>query len=188
MSNEFENQIKEEVFKEKITNFFRNYKPWIIFLSLILIAIPIFLQIYFFYIKKNNENLLSQYLKAETLLNNNEAEAVNIFDKIKDNKNETISLLATDKLLQIYLAKNENQKVDILIDQKQNKSSLEIYDELKRIKKVLYNFDRIQEEEILKHLNNNKVKIFKQTAKKLLYDFYMKNNQYEKAKQIIKDY
>lgn len=188
MSNEFENQIKEEVFKEKITNFFRNYKPWIIILSMIAITGPIIFQVYFFYIEKNDENLLSEYLKAETLLNNNEAEAVNIFNKIKDNKNETISLLATGKLLEIYLSKNDHQKVDILINHKQNKSSLEMYDELKRIKKVLFSFDKIQEEEILKLLDNKKVKIFKQTAKKLLYDFYMKNNQYEKAKQIIKDY
>ena len=61
--------------------------------------------------------------------------------------------------------------------------------ELSEIKKLILNFDSINENEILNlsKISNNKNK-FKLIKTKLLYDYYIKSNQLEKAKQIQRNF
>ena len=57
------------------------------------------------------------------------------------------------------------------------------------IKKVILNFDSISENEILNLTKNKKNKDnFKLLKTKLLYDYYIKSNQLEKAKQIQRNF
>ena len=64
MSNELESQIKESLFREKIEKFYKKNKILIIVFFTILIVTPIFIQINSYLNKKNNYNLLEQYLKS----------------------------------------------------------------------------------------------------------------------------
>ena len=74
MSNEFENQIKEEVLNDKIHNFFKNYRIVIIIIIILIILIPITLQTYLFIDQRNKQKLLTDYLKAEVMIGMKETE------------------------------------------------------------------------------------------------------------------
>ena len=62
-----------------------------------------------------------------------------------------------------------------------------MFEELSEIKKVILYFDDIKESEILNISKDNKSN-FKLIKTKLLYDYYLKSNQLEKAKQVQKNY
>ena len=49
MSNELETQIEDDLFKDKVSNFFKKNKILVIALVLILIVLPISVQVVFFY-------------------------------------------------------------------------------------------------------------------------------------------
>ena len=70
--NEFEFEVKDQLFKDKLINFYNKNKSALILLFLFLIFVPILLQIYFFLQNKKKEKLLAQYLQAEILLETNE--------------------------------------------------------------------------------------------------------------------
>mgnify|MGYP001357592865 FL=1 len=49
MANEFEDEIRNEVFSDKLNYFFKKYKKIIILVSIIIISIPVCLQFYLFF-------------------------------------------------------------------------------------------------------------------------------------------
>tara|TARA_X000000950_G_scaffold185975_1_gene225192 strand:+ start:884 stop:1501 length:618 start_codon:yes stop_codon:yes gene_type:complete len=184
MSNELERQIKESLFKEKIEKFYKKNKILIIVLFITLIITPIFIQINSYLNKKNNENLLEQYLKAESLIKKNNNQALEILENLTNSQNQTIQKLALNRTVDIYL--NQGQKNKALLQfEKIRDFDNKLFDELNNIKKVILKFDTIKENEILDLLKiDNKNDSFILIKKKLLYDFYIKSNQLKKAKQI----
>lgn len=189
MSNELENQIKEEVQKDKINAFYKKYKKVINTIFALIILLPIIFQILLYYNKKKDADLLSEYLKAETLIENNEKEAVDILLKLADNKNETISLLSLNRLIEYYISKDKKSNALELLENDNKNFDLSILNELKNIKKVIINFNSIKEQEILQLLNSkDKNSSFKLIKKRLLIDFYINNNQLEKAEQVKKTF
>ena len=184
MSNELENQIKESLFKEKIEKFYKKNKILIIVFFIILIVTPIFIQINSYLNKKNNENLLEQYLKAESLIKKDDNQALEILENLTNSQNQTIQKLALNRTVDIYL--NQGQKDKALLQfEKVRDFDNKLFDELNNIKQVILKFDTIKESEILDLLKiDNKNDSFILIKKKLLYDFYIKSNQLNKAKQI----
>lgn len=184
MSNELESQIKESLFKEKIEKFYKKNKILIIVFFTILIVTPIFIQINSYLNKKNNENLLEQYLKAESLIKKDDNQALEILENLTNSQNQTIQKLALNRTVDIYL--NQGQKDKALLQfEKIRDFDNKLFDELNNIKQVILKFDTIKESEILDLLKiDNKNDSFILIKKKLLYDFYIKSNQLNKAKQI----
>ena len=184
MSNELESQIKESLFKEKIEKFYKKNKILIIVFFIILIVTPIFIQINSYLNKKNNENLLEQYLKAESLIKKDDNQALEILENLRNSQNQTIQKLALNRTVDIYL--NQGQKDKALLQlEKISDFDNKLFDELNNIKQVILKFDTIKESEILELLKiDNKNDSFILIKKKLLYDFYIKSNQLNKAKQI----
>jgi len=90
MSKELENQIEEDLFKDKATHFFKKYRKLLILLLILFITVPSFYQIYKSYNLKKNSNLLTDYSKAMLILNGNEPNnAIHLFEKlIKNHDNE----------------------------------------------------------------------------------------------------
>ena len=184
MSNELESQIKESLFKEKIEKFYKKNKILIIVFFIILIVTPIFIQINSYLNKKNNENLLEQYLKAESLIKKDDNQALEILENLTNSQNQTIQKLALNRTVDIYL--NQGQKDKALLQfEKIRDFDNKLFDELNNVKQVILKFDTIKESEILDLLKiDNKNDSFILIKKKLLYDFYIKSNQLNKAKQI----
>jgi len=185
MSNELESQIKESLFKEKIEKFYKKNKILIIVFFIILIVTPIFIQINSYLNKKNNENLLEQYLKAESLVKTDNNQALEILENLTNSQNQTIQKLALNRTVDIYL--NQGQKDKALLQfEKIRDFDNKLFDELNNVKQVILKFDTIKESEILDLLKiDNKNDSFILIKKKLLYDFYIKSNQLNKAKQIL---
>jgi predicted negative regulator of RcsB-dependent stress response len=185
MSNELESQIKESLFKEKIEKFYKKNKILIIVFFIFLIVTPIFIQINSYLNKKNNENLLEQYLKAESLVKTDNNQALEILENLTNSQNQTIQKLALNRTVDIYL--NQGQKDKALLQfEKIRDFDNKLFDELNNVKQVILKFDTIKESEILDLLKiDNKNDSFILIKKKLLYDFYIKSNQLNKAKQIL---
>ena len=185
MSNELESQIKESLFKEKIEKFYKKNKILIIVFFITLIVTPIFIQINSYLNKKNNENLLEQYLKAESLIKKDDNQALEILENLTNSQNQTIQKLALNRTVDIYL--NQGQKDKALLQlEKISDFDNKLFDELNNVKQVILKFDTIKESEILELLKiDNKNNSFILIKKKLLYDIYIKSNQLIKAKQIL---
>ena len=188
MSNELENQIKEEVFKDKINYFYKKNKKFFIITSFIIILVPIVLQILLYYNYKKKAYLLSEYLRAEILIEKDKTQGLEILKRLKSESNETISLLSFNRLLEYYISNDDKKNAIQILDNYNKKVNYNIGSDLKMIKKVILNFDYIQEPEILQLLDHkNKSSNFNLIKKKLLIDFYTKNNQLNKANQIKKN-
>ena len=188
MSNELETQIEDDLFKDKVSNFFKKNKILVVALALIVIVLPISIQVVFFYNEKKQEQFLSKYIEAEILLDNNDIKGIQILNTIKEKGNDTIKLLAISKLLEHYISNNQKDKaIQILNNNKDFNNRM--FEELTEIKKVILNFDTITENQILNFTQDKKNKDnFKLIKTKLLYDYYIKSNQFEKAKQVKRNF
>ena len=188
MSDELETQIEDDLLKDKVSNFFKKNKILVIALVLILIVLPISIQVFFFYNDKKQEKFISKYIEAEILVDNNDIKGIEILNTIKEKGNDTIKLLAMSKLVEHYINNNQKDKaIEILNNTKVFNNSMFI--ELSEIKKLILNFDSINENEILNLTKNtNNKDNFKLIKTKLLYDYYIKSNQLEKAKQIQRNF
>ena len=185
MSNELESQIKESLFKEKIEKFYKKNKILIIVFFITLIVTPIFIQINSYLNKKNNENLLEQYLKAESLIRTDNNQAFEILKNLTNSQNQTIQKLALNRTVDLYLNQGQKDKALLQLEKISNFDN-KLFDELNNVKQVILKFDTIKESEILELLKiDNKNNSFVLIKKKLLYDFYIKSNQLNKAKQIL---
>ena len=184
--NNLETELKEEVLKERINRFYHKNKIFIKFALLFFIIVPILIQIFFYFDYKKKENLLSEYLRAEILINTDENKAIEILNQLKKTNNQTVVLLSTNKLLDYYLEKNETKKALDLINNIDLSIKEDYLKELYNIKKTIINFEYLEESNILKFLKTDNKDIFKLLKNKLLYDYYIKNNQIQKAIQIDK--
>ncbi len=183
MSKELETQIEDELFNEKLKKFYLKNKILIILFIFLVLTIPLLFQFYKYYQLKQNEKSISLYVQSKLLSEKEFNKKIQILEKLKIGKNETTKFLAVSELIEIYTKKNNKQKAIFEIDSTINQFTDEKLIELLNIKKVIIKFDTINEKEILDLLNLTKNSNFKIIKNKLLYDFYIKNNQTKKALQ-----
>ena len=182
MSN-IDAEIKDEILKDKFKIFYNKYRLYILISVFIIILTPIIFQIYIHNENTNRSSLISEYLKAEKMLDTKNNEAILILDKLKNSNNEIISILSLNKLLDYYLLNNKDKAINLL-DNYKFSFKQSYLNELQNIKKAILNFDKINENQILNLLSTKESEKFKNIKKKLLYDFYIKNGQAKKAKQM----
>ena len=187
MSNELETQIEDDLLKDRFSNFFKRNKIIVFILILLLIVLPISLQIFFFYNDKKQEKFISKYIEAEILIDNNDVKGIEILNTIKVKGNDTIKLLAISKLAEYYINNNQKDKALRILNSTKVFNN-KVFQELTEIKKVILNFDSIRENKILSFAKDNNKYNFKLLKTKLLYDYYIKSNQLEKAEQVQKNF
>ncbi len=189
MSSELENQIKDDLFRDKVIKFFSQYKKYLITLLILLITIPSFYHAFKAYERNKSEKILEDYSKAIMMLSNeNLDEADKIFTKLLNEKNESIIISSLNKIIEINLKKKNPKKNIILIDDILNSKKLSALNtELLKIKKALLIFDKADEKTMLDLLNKNeKQSKFYSLSMQILVDFYISKNELLKANEIQK--
>jgi len=189
MSSELENQIKDDLFRDKVIKFFSQYKKYLITLLILLITIPSFYHAFKAYERNKSEKILEDYSKAIMMLGNeNLDEADKIFTKLLNEKNEAIMISSLNKIIEINLKKKNPKKNIILIDDILNSKKLSALNtELLKIKKALLIFDKADEKTMLDLLNkNDKQSKFYSLSMQILVDFYISKNELSKANEIQK--
>ena len=189
MSSELENQIKDDLFRDKVIKFFSQYKKYLITLLILLITIPSFYHAFKAYERNKSEKILEDYSKAIMMLSNeNLDEADKIFTKLLNEKNEAIMISSLNKIIEINLKKKNPKKNIILIDDILNSKKLSALNtELLKIKKALLIFDKADEKTMLDLLNkNDKQSKFYSLSMQILVDFYISKNELSKANEIRK--
>lgn len=189
MSSELENQIKDDLFRDKVIKFFSQYKKYLITLLILLITIPSFYHAFKAYERNKSEKILEDYSKAIMMLGNeNLDEADKIFTKLLNEKNEAIMISSLNKIIEINLKKKNPKKNIILIDDILNSKKLSALNtELLKIKKALLIFDKADEKTMLDLLNKNeKQSKFYSLSMQILVDFYISKNEVSKANEIQK--
>ena len=189
MSSELENQIKDDLFRDKVIKFFSQYKKYLITLLILLITIPSFYHAFKAYERNKSEKILEDYSKAIMMLSNeNLDEADKIFTKLLNEKNESIIISSLNKIIEINLKKKNSKKNIIIIDDILNSKKLSALNtELLKIKKALLIFDKADEKTMLGLLNKNeKQSKFYSLSMQILVDFYISKNELSKANEIRK--
>ena len=189
MSSELENQIKDDLFRDKVIKFFSQYKKYLVTLLILLITIPSFYHAFKVYERNKSEKILEDYSKAIMMLGNeNLDEADKIFTKLLNEKNEAILISSLNKIIEINLKKKNPKKNIILIDDILNSKKLSALNtELLKIKKALLIFDKADEKTMLGLLNKNeKQSKFYSLSMQILVDFYISKNELSKANEIQK--
>ena len=189
MSSELENQIKDDLFRDKVIKFFSQYKKYLITLLILLITIPSFYHAFKAYERNKSEKILEDYSKAIMMLGNeNLDEADKIFTKLLNEKNEAIMISSLNKIIEINLKKKNPKKNIILIDDILNSKKLSALNtELLKIKKAILIFDKADEKTMLGLLNKNeKQSKFYSLSMQILVDFYISKNELLKANEIQK--
>ena len=189
MSSELENQIKDDLFRDKVIKFFSQYKKYLITLLILLITIPSFYHAFKAYERNKSEKILEDYSKAIMMLSNeNLDEADKIFTKLLNEKNEAIMISSLNKIIEINLKKKNPKKNIILIDDILNSKKLSALNtELLKIKKALLIFDKADEKTMLDLLNKNENQSkFYSLSMQILVDFYISKNELSKANEIQK--
>ena len=189
MSSELENQIKDDLFRDKVIKFFSQYKKYLITLLILLITIPSFYHAFKAYERNKSEKILEDYSKAIMMLSNeNLDEADKIFTKLLNEKNEAILISSLNKIIEINLKKKNPKKNIIIIDDILNSKKLSALNtELLKIKKALLIFDKADEKTMLDLLNKNeKQSKFYSLSMQILVDFYISKNELSKANEIRK--
>ena len=185
MSNEFENEVKEELFSEKIIYLFKKNKFKILFLILFIILVPLFFQINNLLRDNQNQKLFFEYSNILNYQGDSENKLVkNKLNELLNSSNETISLLAFNKLIDLnkefYL--NNIEALNNIIKNK----NIEIEKkDLINIKKSLLVFDYATESQMLELLDikNNKSSFYK-IKLQIIRDFYQSKNQINKVNEI----
>ena len=189
MSSELENQIKDDLFRDKVIKFFSQYKKYLVTLLILLITIPSFYHAFKAYERNKSEKILEDYSKAIMMLSNeNLDEADKIFTKLLNEKNEAIMISSLNKIIEINLKKKNPKKNIIIIDDILNSKKLSALNtELLKIKKALLIFDKADEKTMLDFLNKNeKQSKFYSLSMQILVDFYISKNELSKANEIQK--
>ena len=187
MSSEFEKEIKEDVLVDKALNFFASYKTYILIIGFLLILFPITYQVKILLDKKKNEQeleILSGFISKNE---DNISKNLNTLEKLTLSKNTIISSLSINKILDSETIKKE-EKIKLLDNILNNKNFSEENIESLKIKKALLIFDNMDEAELLNLLNNkNKIDNYRNINLKLIYDFYLSKEQYNKAEEFKKN-
>ncbi|EMH80327.1 hypothetical protein HIMB114_00007150 [alpha proteobacterium HIMB114] len=187
MKKEIDIVIEDELFKDKLSKFYNINKKKIISLAVIIIFIPIIFQLFVYVQNKNNEKLITEYLRAEILSEENLVESIRILNNLILSNNDTIVSLSVNKLIDINIKKKNYNLAIKKISELKHKFKNKELDDLIKIKKTLLLYDSLNEAEILNLIKiDQESDTFINIKKKLLYDFYIKNNQFIKANQILK--
>lgn len=186
MSNELDNQINESIYNDKILNFYKKNKYYIIFFILIIILGPILYQIKLTMDNNSSAKDLEKYaIITNEVIKKNQNEAINQFIQLTSSKNDTVVMLSLNQL--ISLTKQPYTEVIKILDNliKKNKLSNKNTDLLK-IKKSLLIFDNASEQEMLELLDikSNNESYFKKIILQILSDYYLSQNQKNKAQEI----
>lgn len=187
MINNLENEINQELKKDKLLNFYKKNKIKIISLIIFLIILIFGYQFRAYYINKKNSEYIEKILLSTIYLDQESQKGIDSLNEIKDKINsDTIVILSSYQLIDFYLKKNNKQKAleEIIYLRKKLKNNSNAL-ELINIKEAIIRFDQIEEKDILKLLKNEKKENFMSIKKKLFYDFYTKKGQLNKAKQFI---
>lgn len=186
MSNELDNQISESIYSDKILNFFKKNKYYIIFFTVLIILGPIFYQVKLTMDNNSSAKDLEKYaIIANEVVKKNQNEAINQLIQLTSSKNDTVVMLSLNQL--ISLTNQPYTEVIKILDNliKKNKLSNKNTDLLK-IKKSLLIFDNASEQEMLELLDikSNKESHFKKIILQILSDYYLSKNQKNKAEEL----
>ena len=163
MSNELDNQINESIYNDKILNFLKKNKYYIIFFTILIILGPIFYQVKLTIDNNSSAKDLEKYaIITNEVVKKNQNEAINQLIQLTNSKNDTVVMLSLNQLIE--LTKQPYTEVVKILDNliKKNKLSNNNTDLLK-IKKSLLIFDNASEQEMLELLDikSNKESHFK---------------------------
>ena len=151
---------------------------------ILILSLPIYEE---FKIKKNAK-ILQKYSSALLYLSTNKKqEGIKILnDLMIDSSNNKIKILATNKLLSLYIKERNIDEALIVLNKILSDKNIDKDEkDLLNIKKVLLKFDNINENEILQLLKpNKKNNSFKKLSYLILLDFYTMKNQKIKIKEI----
>lgn len=186
MNNNLENEIREELEKEKILNFYNKNKKKIIFFIIFIILFIFGYQFQSLYQKKNNSEDIEKILLSKIYLDNKNQKGIDLLNEVKKSNNHNIMIISYYELIEFFLNNNKSQDAfdQILLLKKKLKNNKKAL-ELLSIKETIIKFDNIEENEILNLLKSVKNENFLKIKNKLLYDFYIKNNQLDKASQFL---
>ena len=180
--------ISSNTRKEKIKNFFINYKKLIIIFIIVIILVLFGYFSYEEYQNRNKEKLAERYNLVVTKFEKNQKENLKIeLEEIINAKDKTYSPLAFYFLLdnQMITANEEiNSYFDILIDE------LDLEDEIKNLiiyKKGLFNADFANENELLNILNPiiKSESVWNSHALYLMAEYYFAKNEKQKSKDFF---
>ena len=186
MSNELDNQINESIYNDKILNFLKKNKYYIIFFTIFIILGPIFYQVKLTIDNNSSAKDLEKYaIITNEVVKKNQNEAINQLIQLTNSKNDTVVMLSLNQLIE--LTKQPYTEVVKILDNliKKNKLSNNNTDLLK-IKKSLLIFDNASEQEMLELLDikSNKESHFKKIILQILSDYYLSKNQKNKAEEL----
>ena len=180
--------INKNTRNERIINFFKkNYKIFILSISLIIIIILIFFGLEYLNKKKNIKlsntynNIISSYESK------NKNFVIEELKKIIEQKNKTYSPLSLFFLIDndlIYSKVEINNYFDLIID------NIKLEKEIKNLiiyKKALYNSDSISEDQLILILNPiiNSNSIWKSHSLYLLGEYFFSKGENQKAKEFF---
>tara|TARA_Y100000590_G_scaffold427001_1_gene536714 strand:+ start:70 stop:720 length:651 start_codon:yes stop_codon:yes gene_type:complete len=180
--------INSNTRKEKIKNFFINYKKKIIFILILIVLLLISFFLYQDYRLGIKEKLSDKYNIVVTKFESGKKENIeNEFKEIINEKDKTYSPLAFYFLIDNQLISSQdeiNKYFDILINE------LDLEDEIKNLtiyKKGLYNSDFADENQLLDILNPviKSQSIWKSHALFLMAEYYLAKNENQKSKEFF---
>ena len=180
--------INKNTRNERIINFFKkNYKIFILSISLIIIIILIFFGLEYLNKKKNIKlsNTYNNIISSYDLKNKNFV--IEELKKIIEQKNKTYSPLSLFFLIDNDLITSKveiNNYFDLIID------NIKLEKEIKNLiiyKKALYNSDSISEDQLILILNPiiNSNSIWKSHSLYLLGEYFFSNGENQKAKEFF---
>ena len=180
--------INSNTRKEKIKNFFINYKKKIIFILILIVLLLISFFLYQDYRLEIKEKLSDKYNILVTKFESGKKENIeNEFKEIINEKDKTYSPLAFYFLIDNQLISSQdeiNKYFDILINE------LDLEDEIKNLtiyKKGLYNSEFADENQLLDILNPviKSQSIWKSHALFLMAEYYLAKNENQKSKEFF---
>ena len=180
--------INKNTRNERIINFFKkNYKIFILSISLIIIIILIFFGLEYLNKKKNIKlsNTYNNIISSYELKNKNFV--IEELKKIIEQKNKTYSPLSLFFLIDNDLITSKveiNNYFDLIID------NIKLEKEIKNLiiyKKALYNSDSISEDQLILILNPiiNSNSIWKSHSLYLLGEYFFSKGENQKAKEFF---
>ena len=180
--------INKNTRNERIINFFKkNYKIFILSISLIIIIILIFFGLEYLNKKKNIKlsNTYNNIISSYELKNKNFV--IEELKKIIEQKNKTYSPLSLFFLIDNDLITSKveiNNYFDLIID------NIKLEKEIKNLiiyKKALYNSDSISEDQLILILNPiiNSDSIWKSHSLYLLGEYFFSKGENQKAKEFF---
>lgn len=180
---EINKEISDSLFQDKIKFFFNKNRYKIIILSIFILTIPIFYQIKIFFDKKYNEEILNEYslVLYEFNQNQNQNVLINNLIKLIQSKNEIVSVLALNRIINIYSELDIDKQMTF--ENMHNLNNFKInHQENIKIKKSLLKFDTLSETEILTLLNKN-FKYYEKLRLQILFDFFNSKKNFQKAEE-----